>query len=226
VEEVEFYLRHRSQIVEWAKLDTRFNDLLRDSVRERDVDKVSKLFAGEFGDAEVDFFSRNRSLITEWAAIQTVAGQALHQALLTAGSAAGCPAHEYPRGLTEARVRGKDYDGFLERRRVQVILAWTRQDLLTTGRGYPFPRLALDLGAPEQWQGDGRPELIRATRQVAHELGMKKGGKGNWWVHWGMLEAITDGQDLAAYAAECFYQLQNAAGRFQPILRDVIGGEA
>lgn len=222
MDEVDFYLRHRSQITEWAKLETRLQDVLRDAVVDRDVDRVARLFSAECGDAEVDFYVRNRSMITQWDAVQTVAGQALHQELLTAAENVGWPAYEHKRGWTDVRACSTDLDAIYGTRKAQVILAWTKQDLLTTRRGYPYPRIALDLHAPTKRGEDPvRDELIEATRQAAHELGMTK--KDNWWVHWCMLEPVADRQDLGSYAAGCLARLQGAAERLQPILRGVIG---
>ena len=40
---VEFYLRHRRQISEWAKLERRADVLMRDAVKEGAVDKATNL---------------------------------------------------------------------------------------------------------------------------------------------------------------------------------------
>ena len=215
---VQFYLRHRLQIYEWVKLEKRVDDLIRDAVKEGAVDKATKILNGEFGDADVDFYVRNRSLIKEWDSLQAVAGQALHAELLRAAREAGCRATEEKRGWTFARVSSPEFDWLVEQK-VEVELGWTKQDLLSTRRGSPFPRIALQLN-PHRWNGENRARLIEATRPVAHELGMTR--KDKWWVHWRMLGAISESQDLRSYAEACVGKLHLASERFYPMLRDAI----
>ena len=219
-DEIAFYLRHRRQITEWAALEGRVHDLLRDTVAEGSVDKAAQLLAGESGDDEVDFYVRNRSLITQWDALQVPAGHALHQALLSAARDAGCPATEHRRGWTSARARSPELDALFDDWGAWVEFAWTKQDLLSTRRGYRFPRVALLL-PPNRWQGDVRAGLIKGTRAVARELGMNKKG-GDWWTHWRMLDEISDSQDVESYAAECVTQFRNTANSLCPVLREVI----
>jgi len=217
-EAVQFYLRHRLQISEWVKLEKRVDDLIGDAVKEGAVDKATRILNGEFGDADVDFYVRNRSLIREWDSLQAVAGQSLHAELLRAGREAGCRATEEKRGWTSARVSSPEFDWLVEQK-VEVELGWTKQDLLSTRHGFPFPRMALQLN-PLQWNGENRARLIEATGPVADELGMTR--KDNWWVHWRMLGAISESQGLRSYAEACVAKLHAASERFYPMLRDAI----
>ena len=76
---------------------------------------------------------------------------------------------------------------------------------------------------PSQWAGERRDRVIRATRPLAHQLGMKR--KFGWWVHWGMLEPISESQDLREYADACVAKLQDASGQLYPVLVDAISAE-
>ena len=213
-EKIEFYLRHRRQISEWAKLDKRTDDLMRDAVKEGAYDKATKLLKGASGDTEVDFYVRNRSLITEWDSLQTVAGEALHSALLVAAREAGHSPKEGKGGWTEVRFSSPEFDEIRADQKVRIDLAWRRRDLLSTRRGYAFPRLALV--GPDTWKGESRDTLVKATWAVAQDLGMKKHDK--WWVHWGMLDPISESQDLRSYADACVAKLQDASRMFYPML--------
>lgn len=212
---VEFYLRNRRQISAWAELGTRADDLMRDAVKQGAVDKALNLLKGESGEDDVDFYVRNRSLITQWDSLQTDAGAALHAALLSAGPAAGCDAWEGKAGWSEALVRSPEFDKLKDEQSVWVQLAWTKQHLLSTRRGYPFPRLALVI-SPNKWKGESRDHLIKVTRPVAHELGMKK--KDNWWAHWRMFDEIPGSPDLRSYADDCVTKLQEASQLLYPVL--------
>jgi hypothetical protein len=214
LEKIEFYLRHRRQISEWAKLDKRTDDLMRDAVEEGAHDKATKLLKGASGDPEVDFYVRNRSLITEWDSLQTVAGEALHGTLVAAVRDAGFDAYEGKKGWTTVLFRSPEYDQIRADQKVRIELAWTRQDLLSTRRGYAFPRLALV--GPDTWKGQSRDTLVKATWAVAQDLGMKKHDK--WWVHWGMLDPISESQDLRSYADACVAKLQDASRLLYPVL--------
>lgn len=214
-DKIDFYLRHRTQISEWAKLGQRAELLMRDAVKEGTVEKATKLLKGEYGDDEVDFYVRNRFLINEWDNLQTIAGQALHTAILATARASGCDANEGKRGWTNVLISSPEIDEVREEHRIYVEMTWTKQDLLSTRRGYPSPRLALVLH-PERWQDDDRAVLVNATRPVAHELGMKK--KDSWWAHWRVLDPIEDTQSLQAYADECLGKLRVAAERLHPVV--------
>lgn len=216
-DKVAFYLRHRHQIDEWARLEKRADDLMRQAVDQGSRDDATKLLRAESGDDEVDFYVRNRVLITEWDALQTLAGEALHTALVDAARAAGLGAYEGKRGWTT--VRSPEFDKLPDKHRFSVELAWTKQDLLSTRRGYPFPRLSL-VGDPETWAGERREILVRATQAIAGELGMTK--KDNWWVRWRMLDEISDSQDLPSYADACVEALRTASARLYPVLLEVI----
>lgn len=98
-------------------------------------------------------------------------------------------------------------------------MCWTKQDLLSTRHGVPFPRIALELN-PRRWNGENRARLLEATRPVAHELGMNR--KDNWWAHWRVLGVISESQDLPSYADACIAKLSAASERFYPMLRDAI----
>lgn len=212
-DQVQFYLRHRGQISEWAKLEKRADDLMRDAVKEGAPDKATRLLKGEYGDDEVDFYTRNRLLITEWDNLQTIAGQAVHDALLVAGREAGFDAHEGKRGWTSVSPRSPEIDKLRDEEKVWVEMAWTKQDMLSTRRGYPFPRLALVLH-PDRWEGESRALLINATRPIAHEMGMKR--KASWSVHWHMLDPISESQDPRSFADECVAKLQRATECLYP----------
>lgn len=214
-DQIEFYLRHRTQISEWAKLAQRTDHLMRDAVKEGSIEKAIKLLNGEYGDDEVDFYVRNRFLITEWDNLQTIAGQALHTAILATARASGCDAHEGKRGWTNVLIRSPEIYKVREEHKIYVEMTWTKQDLLSTRRGYPSPRLALVLH-PERWHDDDRTIIVNATRPVAHELGMKK--KDNWWAHWRVLDPIKDTQSLQTYAEECVGKLRVAAERLHPVV--------
>lgn len=219
-EEIQFYLRHRHEINEWTKLDARVDAFMRDAVNEGDVGKALALLRGESGDAEVDFYVRNRSLIAEWANLQTAAGEALHTALiLTANEEPGCEPYEGKRGWSGVLRRSPEFDELRAEHGALVEMAWTRQDLLSTRRGYPFPRLALSL-TPAQWVDKDRHRVIEATRPVAHEFGMKR--TDAWWVHWRELAPISDSQDIAAYAQACVGTLLEVSARLYPVLREAI----
>jgi hypothetical protein len=215
-DKVDFYVRHRRQIDEWARLEKRADSLMRQAVDDGSPDDATKLLRGESGDDEVDFYVRNRVLITEWDALQTLAGEALHTALVDSARAAGFGAYEGKRGWTT--VRSPEFDTLRDKHRVSVELAWTRQDLLSTRRGYPFPRLAMELH-PETWTGERREILVRATRAIAGELGMTK--KDKWWVRWRMLEEISSSLDLSSYADACVEALRSASARLYPVLLEV-----
>jgi hypothetical protein len=216
--EVQFYLRHRRQVTEWAQLEKRVLGLMRDLVSEHAPDKAVDLLRGESGEAEVDFYVRNRSLITEWDGLQAAAGQALHSALLTALRDAKLDPTEGKKGWTSAMIQFRlgeateDWNAALE-------MAWTKQDLLSTRRGYAFPRLALVLH-PGRLEAETRSLLANATRAEAHAIGLRR--KSNWWVHWATLEGISESQDLETYATRCVAQLQEASARMSPVLQGAL----
>jgi hypothetical protein len=218
-EKVDFYLAHRHQISEWAKLGERVDKLMRDAVKEGSQEKAIKLLLADSGDPEADFYVRNRLLITEWNTLQSLAGQALHTALLGSAGEAGFDAQEGKRGWTT--VRTPEFDRLRNQHRVTVELVWTKQDLLATRRGYPSPRLAVVID-PETWNGADRDELVNASRLVAHEVGMKR--RDNWWAHWGLLDEITDTQTLQSYAEACVARLRDASTRLYPVLVETISG--
>ncbi|GAB2776292.1 hypothetical protein GCM10027039_41930 [Terrabacter koreensis] len=218
-DKVDFYLSHRSQISEWAKLEMRANDLMRDAVEKGALDSATNLLKGESGDDEADFYVRNRSLITEWDALQTLAGEALHRALVGSARKAVLDPREGGRGWTSVFARSPELDRLHEEHKIGVEMAWTKQDLLSTRRKYPFPRLALTLH-PERWNGERRDMVIQATRPVAHQLGMRR--KLEWWVHWGMLDAISESQDLESYADACVTRLRDASVLLYPVVVDAI----
>ena len=216
-EKISFYLDHRLQISEWAKLAERVDKLMRDAVKEGSQDKAIKLLNAESDDTEADFYVRNRLLITEWKSLQTLAGDALHAELLASAHEAGFDAGEGKRGWTT--VRSPEFTSLLHEQKVTVELAWTKQDLLSTERGYPFPRLALVLD-PARWKDETRDVLVSASRPVAHKLGMKR--KDNWWAHWGTLDAIAESQSLQSYADACVARLRDASVRLHPLLVEAI----
>ena len=218
-DQVAFYLRHRGQISEWAKLEKRVDGLMRDAVEQGEQDKAVMLLRGDSGDPEVDFHVRNRSLISQWDSLQTAAGEALHASLVEAAREGGLHIHQGKQGWTEVRLRSPEFEALRDERSVHVELVWTKQDLLSTRRGYPFPRLALVL-PPATWQGASRNLVVTATRVTAHDLGMKK--KVTWWVHWGMLDAIAESQDPRNYADGCIAKLQEASVRLYPVLLEAI----
>jgi hypothetical protein len=218
-DKIGFYLSHRRQISEWAKLAERVDKLMRDAVKEGSQDKAIKLLNAQSGDAEADFYVRNRWLITEWDTLQSLAGQALHAELLASAREAGFDADERKRGWTEVTFRSPEFDRLRDDQRVWVHLAWTKQDLLSTRRGYPSPRLSLVLH-PETWNGVSRDMVAEATRPVAHELGMKK--KLVWSAHWGPLDEIAESQSLQSYADACVARLRDASARLYPVLVEAI----
>ncbi len=217
MQKIDFYLAHRRQISEWAQLGERVDRLMRDAVKARSQEKAIKLLNADSGDAEADFYVRNRLLITEWNALQSLAGQALHTALLDSAREAGFDVQEGKRGWTT--VRTPEFDRLRNQHRVTVELAWTKQDLLAARRGSSSPRVALNL-PPARWNGADRDVLVNASRPVAHELGMRR--KANWWAHWGPLDEITDTQTLQSYAEACVARLRDASGRLYPVLIDAI----
>lgn len=217
--EIQFYLSHRSQIAQWAKLESRSDNLMRDIVTGGDADRASQLLKGDSGDDEIDFYVRNRLLINEWDNLQTVAGEALHAALVEATQRAGFDAVDYKRGWFEVRAQSAELNELHDEFEISIYMAWTKAHLLSTRRGYPFPRVALEL-RPSTWQGERRQALIKATQGPAHELGMKR--KNTWWVHWRMLNPIPESQQLQAYADDCVARLQEAATRLQPVLQEAL----
>ena len=216
---IDFYLAHRHQISEWARLAERVDRLMRDAVKEGSQDKAIKLLNAESGDAEADFYVRNRLLITEWDALQSLAGQALHVELLASAREAGLDAEEGKRGWTEVTFRSPEFDRLRNEQRVWVHLVWAKQDLLSTRRGYPFPRLSLVLH-PDAWTGASRDVVAKATRPVARHLGMTR--KGIWSAHWGMLDEIAESQNLRSYAHACVASLRDASARLYPVLVEAI----
>lgn len=222
-DEVDFYVRHRRQISEWAALRGRVSELMRDAVTQGSLDSAVSLLEGSFGDAEVDFYVRNRALITGWNALQVPAGLVLHEALLGAAHEAGCQVTEGNKGWTSMRPLEPELVEFRAEHEAAFAIFWTKQDLLSTVRGYPFPRIALSLD-PSRWEGDRRARVINATRPAAIELGMKK--KDTWWPHWCMLDEISESEDLRTYAAGCVAKLRQVSERLYPPLRDAILAEA
>lgn len=219
-EEIGFYLRHRVQISEWAALHERVEKLMRDAVTAGSHDAALRLLNGESGDDEVDFYVRNRALITEWDALQTSAGLALHDALLDAVRNADCRVVEGKRGWTTAMVRTPGLAALRGEHEAWIEMAWTKQDLLSTRRGFASPRIAIVL-KPSRWAGEDRTRVLAATSVVAREQGLTKRQDG-WWIHWGVLAEVAESQDLGSYADDCVEQLQEASNRVYPRLLDAI----
>lgn len=216
-EEIQFYLRHRRQITEWAGLEARTEALMRDAVRKGAEDDAIKLMKGNFGEVEADFYIRNQSLIKQWDSLQTAAGDILHDALLAAAGNLGLPGGVGKMGWTT--IHAVLDSSPLHRHHIQLELAWTKGHLLTTRKGYPSPRIALSL-PPAKWNDERRSRLVGATRLVAHELGMTRRDK--WWAHWGILDEISEGQDLHSYADQCLDTLVTAREHLFPIILEVL----
>ncbi|WP_156160549.1 hypothetical protein [Demequina soli] len=216
---VNFYVRNRKQISEWAGLRVQTEKLMRDAVSKESPDTALKLMTGESGDADVDFYVRNRSLIEEWDALQGPAGLALHHALLEAATGVGARAHEGKRGWTTVSLPEAELGTLVaERHEPLVELVWTKSDLLSTRRGYAFPRMTLAFN-PNTWTKDERLGARAATRKVAHSLGMRRIGDA-WWAHWGVLPEINETQSLGDYAAACIDMLNEGSARLYPAVRD------
>ncbi|NCD17155.1 MAG: hypothetical protein EOL91_07550 [Actinobacteria bacterium] len=222
-DEVQFYARHYRQIEQWAQLEKRVHDVLKDSVKGGDVERALSLISGETGDAELDFYVRNRHLIMQWHSLQPATGLALHQALLGMGKDQFDGAHERRNGWTTVAARSPELEA-LGQRGLYVELAWMKQHLLSTGRGFPFPRLALAHN-PDTWDESSRARLRAATSSTAHALGMKRRGD-KWWAHWGFLEGIADGQNEDDYAQQCMSIALTAGERLAPVLNQEIAAMA
>ena len=218
MDKIDFYLRHRAEILQWASLEDRTHDMLGDAVKSGDTEQASRLFAGSSGEDEIDFFVRNRFLIAEWNAVQVAAGEALHLELLAAGQRVDFSVREGKRGWSSIRATSSDLEKIYDSYRVEIMLGWTKSDLLSTRRGYPFPRLALSLD-PERWTDDGRARLTAATRETAAELGMTKHDK--WWCHWRVMDPIANAEELTSYATACVERLNDAAVVLGRIVLDV-----
>lgn len=221
---IEFYVRHRDQISAWAAVHRRVDQLMREAFAKNSPDLAMKILTAESGDAEVDFYVRNRALIIEWDALQILAGKALHEALLTAAAAAGYGVDEGKNGWITVYVRTAELDELREKQRAWVEMAWMKQGLLSTRRGFPFPRIAVTL-PPSQWGGENRAVVIGATSIVANELGMKRRGDA-WWAHWGVLDAISKSEDLQSYAERCVLRLREVSEHMHPPLQEAIDAAA
>lgn len=106
-------------------------------------------------------------------------------------------------------------------RGLYVEMAWTKPLLLSTKRGYPFPRAAI-VHKPDVWEKEARAHLRHATRPGAADLGMSPRRGDNWWAHWRVLDEIADGQGIDEYAAQCVAWLQKAGAQLTPTLQDAI----
>lgn len=123
------------------------------------------------------------------------------------------------KGWTTVLARSSGMDKVREEHRISVEMAWTKQDLLSTRRGFAYPQLALVVN-PDRWQGDERSVIVEATRSVARDLGMTR--KDSWWAHWGSLDPIAQTQTVEAYADECVATLSLAAERFRPAVLEAL----
>ncbi len=214
-----FYLSHRDQITQWAKLEGRVDALMRDAVNEGNANAAINLLKGTSGDQEADFYVRNQALIREWDDLQIEAGQALHRELLAVGREADYKVKENARHYSSVGYRSPEFDDLGTRYGIRLELVWMKQDLLSTRRGYRYPRLALHVHK-DNWEGENRQSLITATRPVAHELGMKE--RGDWQLHYGMLDPDFESLDPRGYAEQFVAILSDAATRLYPVIEEAI----
>lgn len=224
VEQIDFYMRNRHQISEWAALRDRVAGLLADAVTQGSRDAAIGLLEGSTGDPEIDFYVRNRQLIAEWDALQVPAGLALHEALLTAARDAGFMVSEERKGWTSARPLEPELVDLRANHGAAFAIFWTKQDLLSTVRGFQFPRIVFSLD-PDRWAGRARASVVDATRAAALEWGLKA-RKDKWWPYWRMLDGISESENISTYAVGCVDALGQFARHLYPSLHAAIQLEA
>lgn len=210
--EIEFFARHRDLVKEWLSLEARVDALVRDAVASGDSDRALRLVKADSGDEQVDFFLRNRQLITEWAAIQPTAAAALHDELLTAARDSEFEVAGADAGWTSVRTHTVSADSSAAA--VTTELGWRRRDLLTVGRGWPYPRIALWVDT-ERVPAEARQRLRSATQHAATPLGMTK--TEGAWVHWRPLDGVSQSQNVKSYAAGCMAALSEASEQLIPL---------
>lgn len=219
--EIEFFARHRDLVKEWLNLEPRVDELMRDAVASGDSDRALRLVKAGSGDEQVDFYLRNRQLITEWAAIQPEAGAALHDELLTAARDSGFAVSEAKTGWTSVRSHSNRPE--TSAGEIAAELGWRKRDLLTVGRGWPYPRLALWVDT-EKVPIEERKRLRSATRDAATALRMTKTERE--WVHWRQLEGLSQSQNLQSYATGCMAVLSEASEQLLPLAVQVLSERA
>lgn len=219
--EIEFFARHRDLVKEWLSLEARVDELMRDAVTAGDSDRALRLVKADSGDEQVDFFLRNRQLITEWAAIQPMAATALHDELLAAARHSGFEVAGADAGWTSVRTHSNEADASAPT--IATELAWRKRDLLTVGRGWPYPRIALWVDT-ERVPAEERKRLRSATQHAATPLGMTK--TDGAWVHWRQLDGVSHSQDLQRYAASCMAAFSEASEQLIPLALQVLSEQA
>ncbi|RYG77062.1 hypothetical protein EU513_08930 [Yimella sp. RIT 621] len=211
--EIEVFARHRDQIEEWACLEGRFDELIREAVTAGDAERAISLAKGHSGDEQVDFFVRNRQTIAEWKALQPDAAAALHAELIAAAQRLGFEIVLGHNGWTTIHAYHDQRDTAAAP--VTTELAWTKRNLLgVKGDGHPYPRLAL-WAIDENLAPGQREQIYSSTKSAAHALGMTR--KAQAWVHWRPLDGVSQSQNVKSYAAGCMAALSEASEQLIPL---------